>query len=130
MAESENTNEQLQMSLSTKAARQLATTTKSAPQMQGITSRWLLRILPWVNVKGGTYRVNRRLTYAAGDGRISFTNVGDKAQVIPRELCELPPLRGYEDGDVLAALASRFLQKEFKPGEVIVERGQPADQIV
>jgi CRP-like cAMP-binding protein len=74
--------------------------------------------------------VNRRLTYEAGDGRISFTNVGVKAQVIPQELCELPPLRGYEDGDVLAALAGRFVQKEFKAGDVIVERGQPADQIV
>ncbi|SFD99493.1 hypothetical protein SAMN04487819_106157, partial [Actinopolyspora alba] len=35
------------LSLGTEAARNLATTTKSAPQMQGITSRWLLRMLPW-----------------------------------------------------------------------------------
>jgi len=33
------------------------------PQMQGITSRWLLRQLPWVQASGGTYRVNRRLSY-------------------------------------------------------------------
>lgn len=33
-------------SLGTAAARNLATTTKSAPQMQEITSRWLLRTLP------------------------------------------------------------------------------------
>ncbi|MGW1927369.1 Crp/Fnr family transcriptional regulator, partial [Streptomyces massasporeus] len=37
-----------QQSLGTAAARNLATTTKSAPQMQEITSRWLLRALPWV----------------------------------------------------------------------------------
>jgi hypothetical protein len=61
-----------QLSLGTEAARNLATT-KSVPQMQGITSRWLLRILPWVQVSGGTYRVNRRLSYAVGDGRVSFT---------------------------------------------------------
>lgn len=35
-----------QSSLSTAAARNLASTTKSAPQMQEITSRWLLRMLP------------------------------------------------------------------------------------
>lgn len=35
-----------QSSLSTAAARNLATTTKSAPQMQEISSRWLLRMLP------------------------------------------------------------------------------------
>jgi hypothetical protein len=48
--------EQSQQSLSTAAARNLATTTKTVPQMQGITSRWLLRTLPWVEVSGGTYR--------------------------------------------------------------------------
>ena len=53
---------QSQLSLSTAAARNLATTTKTVPQMQGISSRWLLRKLPWVQVSGGTYRVNRRLT--------------------------------------------------------------------
>jgi hypothetical protein len=57
------TEEAPQLSLSTAAARNLATTTKSVPQMQAITSRCLLRMLPWVRVKGGTYRVNRRLRY-------------------------------------------------------------------
>ena len=57
------------MSLGTAAARNLATTTKSVPQMQGISPRWLLRMLPWVEVAGGAYRVNRRLSYAVGDGR-------------------------------------------------------------
>lgn len=38
----------LHTSLDTAAARNLATTTKSVPQMQEITSRWLLRMLPWV----------------------------------------------------------------------------------
>ena len=41
-----------QLSLGTAAARNLATTTKTQPQMQGISSRWLLRILPWVQVDG------------------------------------------------------------------------------
>jgi hypothetical protein len=49
-----------QLSLGTAAARNLATTTKTQSQMQGITSRWLLRVLPWVQVSGGAYRVNRR----------------------------------------------------------------------
>src|SRR6185369_4756069 len=88
-------------SLSTQAARQLATTTKSEPQMQAISSRWLLRTLPWVDVKGGTYRVNRRLTYTVGDGRITFLKTGDRVEVIPAELGELPVLRSYEDQEVL-----------------------------
>ncbi|AFE10412.1 cyclic nucleotide-binding domain-containing protein [Corallococcus coralloides DSM 2259] len=117
-------------SLGTQAARQLATTTKSEPQMQGISSRTLLKLLPWVQVSGGTYRVNRRMTYAVGDGRVTFTSTGAKVQVIPQELGELPLLRGYEDVDALTALANRFEQKEFKAGEVITEAGKEADSIV
>ena len=119
-----------QTSLGTAGARQLASTTKSTPQMQGISPRWLLRLLPWVQTAGGVYRVNRRLTYSVGDGRVSFTSTGARVQVVPQELTELPLLRGFEDDAVLNLLASRFVQKEFKPGELIVQRGQPAEHVV
>ena len=124
-----NENEKQQLSLATEAARQLATTTKTVPQMQGISSRWLLKVLPWVHVSGGVYRVNRRLSYTVGDGRVSFTTTGAKVQVIPNELCELPLLRGFEDAEVLAALANRFEQKEYKPGDTLIEAGKEADSI-
>ncbi|WIG92956.1 family 2B encapsulin nanocompartment shell protein [Myxococcus sp. SDU36] len=123
-------SEKSQLSLGTAAARQLATTTKSVPQMQGISSRWLLKLLPWVQVSGGVYRVNRRLSYAVGDGRVTFTTSGAKVQVIPQELCELPLLRSYDDVEVLTALANRFEQKTYKAGEVITEVGKEADCIV
>lgn len=123
-------NGQLQMSLSTKGARNLAKTTKTPPQMQGITPRWLLQMLPWVQVRGGAYRVNRRLTYDVGNGRVSFTNTGAQVRVIPQALCELSLLRGFEDIEVLNTLADRFVQQEFAPSEVIVQEGQPADQVL
>ncbi|WP_242903986.1 family 2B encapsulin nanocompartment shell protein [Actinomadura terrae] len=118
------------LSLDTSAARNLATTTKSVPQMQGITSRWLLKLLPWVQASGGAYRVNRRLTYTLGDGRVTFVTTGADVRVIPRELGELPPLRGYDDEPALDALAGRFTQHEYEPGSVIVEQGTPVDQVV
>ncbi|MDI3422136.1 family 2B encapsulin nanocompartment shell protein [Streptomyces luteolus] len=120
---------QEQQSLSTGSARNLATTTKSVPQNQELSSRWLARMLPWVDVAGGTYRVNRRLSYAVGDGRVTFIKTGSDVQVIPAELGELPLLRGFDDPDVLAALASRFVQQEFEPGQVIAQEGQPADHV-
>ncbi|GBE94255.1 family 2B encapsulin nanocompartment shell protein [Nostoc cycadae] len=123
-------NRQLQMSLSTKGARNLAKTTKTQPQMQGITPRWLLQMLPWVQVTGGAYRVNRRLTYPVGNGRVSFSNIGNQVRVIPQTLCELSLLRGFEDIEVLNALADRFVQQEFSPGEVIVQEGQAADRVL
>lgn len=117
-------------SLDTRAARNLATTTKSPPQMQDQGPRWLLRMLPWVDVQGGTYRVNRRLSVAVGDGRVSFTSAGGRVQVIARALTELPLLRGFTDDAVLAALADGFVQREYRAGEVIVAAGAPAGQIV
>ncbi|GII91564.1 family 2B encapsulin nanocompartment shell protein [Sinosporangium siamense] len=119
-----------QLSLGTAAARNLATTTKSVPQMQEITTRHLLRALPWVQAIGGVYRVNRRLSYAVGDGRITFVNTGANVQVIPAELCELPTLRHFDDTDVLAALAGRFTQRDFEPGDNLVTAGEQADELV
>ncbi|WP_392531129.1 family 2B encapsulin nanocompartment shell protein [Nostoc sp. C117] len=123
-------DQQPQLTLSTAAARNLATTTKSAPQTQEITSRWLLKLLPWVQTKGGAYRVNRRLSYSVGDGRVSFTNTGATVQVIPLELTELPLLRGFNNVEVLTGLANQFVQQEYAPDDVIVELGQSADRVI
>jgi Phage capsid-like protein len=41
------------------AARQLANATKTTPQMQRITPRWLTHLLQWVPVEAGIYRLNR-----------------------------------------------------------------------
>jgi len=41
------------------AARQLATTTKTRPQMASISPRWLPRMMAWVPVEAGVYRVNK-----------------------------------------------------------------------
>ena len=40
----------LQRSVTTSVARNLATTTKTSPKMMSITPRWLLSLLPWVQV--------------------------------------------------------------------------------
>ncbi|MCK8434647.1 cyclic nucleotide-binding domain-containing protein [Streptomyces sp. D2-8] len=118
-----------QQSLGTAAARNLATTTKSVPQMQEISSRWLLRMLPWVDIQGGTYRVNRRLTFAVGDGRLTFVKTGDRVEIIPAELGELPALRSYEDEEVLFEIARRCEQREIAAGDVIASFGSPADEV-
>ena len=54
-----NDTQDTHYALQDNAARQLATTTKTAPQMGSITPRWLVRFLPWTPVEAGTYRVNR-----------------------------------------------------------------------
>ena len=49
----------VQHALSDNAARQLANTTKTAPQLTTITPRWLVHLLQWVPVEAGIYRVNK-----------------------------------------------------------------------
>src|SRR6266566_7583695 len=92
---------QSQLSLGTAAARNLATTTKTPPQMQVISSRWLLRILPWVQVDGGVYRVNRRLSHEVGEGRVGFSNIGDQVQIVAPTLAELPALSALAENPTL-----------------------------
>ncbi len=52
------------MPLASLPAQNLATTAKTVPQWEGITPRWLLKLLPWVQVKSGIYRINRVTTPA------------------------------------------------------------------
>ncbi|WP_433890248.1 family 2B encapsulin nanocompartment shell protein [Streptomyces sp. CA-111067] len=116
-------------SLGTLAARQLATTTKSEPQMRAISSRWLIRMLPWTDVKAGTYRVNRRLQLRIGGGRVQFEHNGaDDVRVVPESLTELPVLRGYSDTGALRELAARYQVREVRAGQVLFEVGQPVTE--
>jgi len=120
-----------QLSLGTAAARNLATTTKTQPQMQGISSRWLLRILPWVQVDGGVYRVNRRLSHEVGDGRVGFSNIGDQVQIVAPTLAELPALRALaENPALLEALATHFTQYTYQAGDTIAEHDTPTNQLI
>ncbi|WP_431980349.1 family 2B encapsulin nanocompartment shell protein [Streptomyces qinglanensis] len=117
-------------SLSTAAARKLTTTTKTPPQMQGLSPRWLLRVLPWTETTGGTFRVNRRLTHTLGDGRIEFVSTGAEVDVIPAELREIPLLRGLADEAALRALADGFTQREYEPGDALAVRGEPVGELL
>ena len=47
------------MALGDDAARNLANTTKSVPQMEAISPRWLVHLLNWMPVEAGIYRRNR-----------------------------------------------------------------------
>ncbi|MEU4347868.1 family 2B encapsulin nanocompartment shell protein [Streptomyces sp. NPDC023838] len=117
------------MSLSPDAARQLANATKTTPQMRGITPRYLLRALPWVDVESGVYRVNRRRTFVLGDDRITTYTDNDGAnRVVPGDLREMPYLRDAEDA-LLTGLAGAFTEVSFESGQVLVQSGDPADRL-
>jgi CRP-like cAMP-binding protein len=108
-------------SLSKAGARTLASTTKTAPQMRGISPRWLLRMLPWVATEAGIYRINRRLVYQLGDGLVNLEKSGSDYTVIPSSLAEIPLLRQLDDPELLATLAGQFEQHTYEPGSLIAD---------
>ena len=117
-------------SLGIAGAKTLATVTKTPPQMRGISSRWLLKLLPWVQTAGGVYRVNRRLVVRVDEGRVSFTGSGDEITLIPLSLRGLPMLRNYGNDGVIETIAAEFTVQQFDAGNDIVTAGTSIDKIV
>lgn len=50
---------QNQTALGDVAARQLAIATRTVPQFEAITPRWLTHLLNWIPVESGVYRLNK-----------------------------------------------------------------------
>ncbi len=115
-----------QRSLSTSTARNLATTAKTAPQMVGISPRWLLNLLPWVQVEAGTYRINRCKVLVAGDRHIGADMVSGEARINHRDLREISFLREFDDS-ALEMLATRFVSKTYNAGDSVVQVGDAHD---
>ena len=79
--------------LSVRAARTLSHPTLTVPQMLAESPRWLLHLLPWVNVRGGIYQVNRRRIVLRQSDRIAAHFEGDTARLDPAALRALSLLR-------------------------------------
>src|SRR5436305_2065799 len=94
----------LQRSVTTATARNLAYTTKTSPKMMSITPRWLLSLLPWVQVNGGTYRVNRTKVELPKAQRIGIESGGT---VLPPESLRSVPLFSRLPDAILTRMISR-----------------------
>src|SRR5438128_3437310 len=97
----------LQRSVTTAVAKNLATTTKTSPKMMSITPRWLLSLLPWVHVAGGTYRVNRTKVELSKAERIEIELTGKAVSLPPDSLRNVPLFSQVPDA-VLAGLTRAF----------------------
>lgn len=117
-------------SLGVPAAKTLATVTKTAPQMRGQSSRWLLRLLPWVQTAGGVYRVNRRRVVRIEAGRASFAGSIDDPAVTVAGLRALPMFREYDNDDVLDTLAGLFEVAIADTNDNITVSGESFDRVI
>ena len=89
---------EIHLSLSAAAARNLATATVTVPQYTEITPRWLHKLLPWVDVDGGVYRVNRVAQAANGqpanefgEGKVELLTVAGGEPKLPGTFVDYDP---------------------------------------
>ena len=101
----------LQRSVTTATARRLATTTKTAPQMGSITPRLLLKLLPWVQVSGGTFRVNRTKVELRKNDRLPIQYVNGVPSFTAKNLKAIPLFSEFDD-EILNRLVSSFEAKD------------------
>ncbi|RLS44003.1 MAG: cyclic nucleotide-binding domain-containing protein, partial [Planctomycetota bacterium] len=113
----------LQRSVTTAVARNLATTSKTRPMMMSITPRHLLYLLPWVQVEGGSYRVNRTKVELSKAERIEITSAGRPLSFAADELRSVPLFAGLPDS-LLERMQKRFRTEEVPLGSDLLIEGQ------
>ena len=113
----------VQRSVTTSVARNLASTTKTSPKMMSITPRWLLRLLPWVQVDGGTYRVNRTKVELTRAKRIGVDISAGGASFQPEALRSVPLFSRLPDA-ILGRMNSRFKTEDVSLGNKLIVEGE------
>jgi CRP-like cAMP-binding protein len=117
------TDNLVQRSVTTSVAKNLASTTKTAPKMMSITPRWLLSLLPWVQVNGGTYRVNRTKVELPKAERIGIDVSDGTASFAPESLRSVPLFSKLPEV-IVARMASRFKTEEVSLGNKLLVEGE------
>jgi len=119
---------QTHLTLSAPAARNLATATVTVPQNAARTPRWLHKLLPWVDVDGGVYRVNRRKILVQQPGLIDLELDGKKANIAPKSLRGIPLFSGL-DNESLRTVAAEFATEHHDLGKVIAKEGDTGKKL-
>ncbi len=117
----------LQRSVTTAVARNLANTTKTSPKMMSITPRYLLSLLPWVNVEGGTYRVNRTKVELSKAERIAV-DLSDGLAVLEPEALRSVPLFSGLASTITSRMATRFRTEQVSMGNTLVVEGEDGNK--
>lgn len=112
----------IQRSVTTATARKLATTTKTAPQMGSITPRLLLKLLPWIQVSGGTFRVNRTKVELRKSERLPIEYHNGQPTFTAQNLKAIPLFSEFSN-DIIDRLVSSFETSEIEIGDLFVEEG-------
>jgi hypothetical protein len=114
----------LQRSVTTSVARNLANTTKTTPKMMSITPRWVLSLLPWVQVDGGTYRVNRTKVELSKAERINVEVTPQGGATFSPESLRSVPIFSRLSDQIIARMASKFKVEQVPLGNQLIVEGE------
>jgi hypothetical protein len=95
--------------------------------MMSITPRYLLSMLPWVQVQGGTYRVNRTKVELPRAQRIALQSV-DGAPSFPTESLRSVPLFSRLSDAIAGGMAKRFKREEVSLGNKLIGEGEDGNK--
>lgn len=98
------------------SARQLSTAHVTRVQNLERTPRWLHRLLPWVNVGGGVFRVNRRRIISSRFTGVVFAGQADNVAPTPESLSVFPGFSGQNPDDI-QALSKAFKSHKLSAGK-------------
>lgn len=118
----------LQRSVTTAVARNLTHTTKTSPKMMSITPRWLLGLLPWVQVEGGIFRVNRTKVELSKAERIWVDFADGKASFSPDALRGVPLFSQLAD-PIIQRLADGFKTEQVSLGSKLIGEGEDGNKL-
>lgn len=118
----ENTNNQ--QSISIQSAKQLSITNNTNPQIPELTPRWFLKMLPWVNVESGIYRINR-VKFISD---VTKLPIPQDMAVTPQLLKQVSLFQSFPD-DAIATLCKKMKHMSTSPGEIIVETGKKSERL-
>ncbi|EKD71850.1 MAG: hypothetical protein ACD_46C00084G0002 [uncultured bacterium] len=116
---SETQTVKARQSVAIDVAKNLSVTTNTSPQMPSKTPRWLLRLLPIVNVESGIYRVNR--VGMLSDLEIILSEQ-DNQKITPDVLHAIPVFSGVSH-EFLEKMIGKMIRKKVKAGDLITKQG-------
>jgi len=114
--------------VSIKAARKLTTTTKTGPMYITQSPKLLLKLLPWEDVPGGTFRVNRTKIIIRGRGRITIEFEDGVPVLSPNGLREIPLFTELKP-KLLSEMVSKFKIEHYERGTVVITEGEDGDKL-
>ncbi|MBP7653628.1 cyclic nucleotide-binding domain-containing protein [Candidatus Dependentiae bacterium] len=91
--------------------------------MTAISPRWLLKMLPWINVEAGTYRVNRKKIITKKDMKINIDVGAEQIQLKPEQLTSIASFLDLDE-NLMKLLISKFEVEKFDVGQKPIPIGE------